>query len=85
MRDYGRYDEAQLRFTSWNKISDNFYVRSDGTQSYFFDLDDLRTLAAGAGLEVVETRYICRRYQNRKKRQVMHRVWVQARFRKPPT
>lgn len=35
-RDYGLYDHTMLRFKSGSKLGDNFYVRQDGTRSYFF-------------------------------------------------
>ena len=35
-RDYGLYDHAMLRFSRGHKISDNFYVRQDGTRAYYF-------------------------------------------------
>jgi methyltransferase-like protein 6 len=48
IRDYGRYDEAQLRFKKGAKLEDNFYVRQDGTCSFFFLLEEL--VAMGEGL-----------------------------------
>eukprot|EP00752_Nemacystus_decipiens_P003279 g3035.t1 len=44
VRDYGRHDEAQLRFAKGRRLGDNVYVRQDGTTSYFFSLEDLRRL-----------------------------------------
>ena len=35
-RDYGLYDHAMLRFSGGHKLSDNFYVRQDGTRAYYF-------------------------------------------------
>ena len=35
-RDYGLYDHAMLRFSKGHKISENFYMRQDGTRAYYF-------------------------------------------------
>ncbi|CAM9153748.1 unnamed protein product [Discosporangium mesarthrocarpum] len=47
LRDYGRYDEAQLRFGPGSRLGDNSFVRQDGTTSYFFSLRDLKGLFCG--------------------------------------
>lgn len=86
VRDYGRYDEAQLKLgTSRGKrLGEHFYRKHDGTYVYYFSLQDLeRLFVEKAGLEVLELGYIRRMHHNRATRERRRRVWVQGRFRKP--
>eukprot|EP00957_Ditylum_brightwellii_P209942 15364393-Ditylum_brightwellii.AAC.2 len=87
LRDYGRFDEAQLKLGSskGKRLSENFYVKHDSTRVYYFDLDDLERLfgSSGAGLVSIEKKYIQRVYKSRSDNTERRRVWVQARFRKP--
>ncbi|GAB1298690.1 tRNA N(3)-methylcytidine methyltransferase METTL6 [Apodemus speciosus] len=41
-RDYGLNDHAMLRFKAGSKLGENFYVRQDGTRSYFFTVEAIR-------------------------------------------
>ena len=84
-RDYGRYDEAQMKLgTSRNKmLSEHFYRKHDGTKCFYFNLEFLRQLFETAGLEVLELKYLRRMYRNNALRETRRRVWVQGRFRKP--
>eukprot|EP00743_Colponemidia_sp_Colp-15_P005175 GILK01005569.1.p1 GENE.GILK01005569.1~~GILK01005569.1.p1 ORF type:complete len:316 (+),score=56.90 GILK01005569.1:43-948(+) len=84
-RDYGLYDLAQLRLAQHHrsKLKDNFYVRADGTRAYYFSMENLSELFTRAGFEVIENKYHRRQITNRKLEQVMHRVWIQGKFRKP--
>lgn len=77
-RDYGLYDEAQLRFKKGSKICDNFYVRCDGTCSYFFSEHDMSRLSGNCGLKVIDCHYILRQYANREQKKARYRVWIQA-------
>lgn len=86
LRDYGKYDMAQLRFASRGnqKLKDNFYVASDRTRRYYFTVDEITELfGKQGGFEVIEVKNHYRMVENRKESKTMHRVWIQARFRKP--
>ncbi|XP_013166881.1 PREDICTED: methyltransferase-like protein 6 isoform X1 [Papilio xuthus] len=84
-RDYGRYDMAQLRFKPGHKISDNFYMRQDGTRSYYFTEEELSALFTEAGFEIVMNTYIQRRTVNFKEGIDVPRIFVQGKYRKPTT
>ncbi|XP_055593888.1 tRNA N(3)-methylcytidine methyltransferase METTL6 [Uranotaenia lowii] len=82
-RDYGLYDMAQLRFKAGNKIGENFYMRQDGTRSYFFADAEVERLFRDAGFETVVNNYIHRRTVNPKEGIDVPRIFVQSKFRKP--
>lgn len=78
LRDYALYDEAQLRFKKGSKLFDNFYVRQDGTCAYYFSEEDIARLATGAGLRVVENKYIRKQQANRAQKTARHRIFIQT-------
>ncbi|XP_041973866.1 tRNA N(3)-methylcytidine methyltransferase METTL6 [Aricia agestis] len=82
-RDYGRYDMAQLRFKAGHKIAENFYMRQDGTRSYYFTEEELEKLFVEAGFEVLSNTYVQRRTVNFKEGIDVPRIFVQGKYRKP--
>jgi hypothetical protein len=86
-RDYGRYDLAQIKLgTQRSKLLDvdNFYRKHDGTKCYYFTMEDIEDLIQqqNGALEILELRYIRRKYINRSLQCERRRVWVQGRFRR---
>lgn len=81
-RDYGVNDMTQIRFKPGHKIFDNFYMRQDGTRSYFFQLDELKELFLSNGFEEIIVSYIETKTVNKKEGIDVPRVFVQGKFMK---
>ena len=82
-RDYGLYDMAQLRFKPGNKIGENFYMRHDGTRSYFFSLEETQKFFGSAGFDIVQNNFIERRTINKKENLNVQRWFLQGKYQKP--
>ncbi|XP_037310001.2 tRNA N(3)-methylcytidine methyltransferase METTL6 [Pungitius pungitius] len=82
-RDYGLNDHAMLRFKAGSKLGENFYVRQDGTRSYFFSKELLAELFADAGLQALSNEYVLRETVNKKEGLRVPRVFLQSKFTKP--
>lgn len=83
-RDYGRHDMTQLRFKPARLIRPDLYFRGDGTAVHYFSLEELAGLVEAAGFTVLRNEVDRRLLVNRQRRLTMYRVWIQARFQKPP-
>lgn len=82
-RDYGLNDTAQIRFKPGNKIGDNFYMRQDGTRSYYFTTEQIQEFVEKIGYEVIVNDYIHRKTINIKENVDKDRIFIQGKFRKP--
>nr|XP_002129350.1 methyltransferase-like protein 6 isoform X1 [Ciona intestinalis] len=82
-RDYGLNDWAMLRFNNGSKISENFYVRQDGTRAYYFKKEELESLTCASGFDVVSNEYVMRETINKKKNLKVPRVFLQGKYQKP--
>lgn len=81
-RDYGLYDMAQIRFKPGHKISENFYMRQDGTRSYYFSINLINHLFESCGFTKIRNDYIYRRTVNLKENVDAPRIYVQSIFSK---
>lgn len=79
-RDYGLYDYAMLRFAPGHKLSDNFYVRQDGTRAYYFSIEKLTEIVEEAGFAPTTCDYVHRKTVNKKEGLAVPRIFVQAKF-----
>lgn len=82
-RDYGLYDMAQIRFKAGHKIADNFYMRQDGTRSYYFSTEEIAKLFIETGFDIISNTYIHRKTINKKENIDVPRIYVQSKLRKP--
>ncbi|KAI8968884.1 S-adenosyl-L-methionine-dependent methyltransferase [Mycotypha africana] len=84
-RDYGIYDEAQIKFSAATdkRLGDNLYVRQDGTLSYFFSTVDLRNRFENEGFSTLNCQYVYRETINRGRELRVDRIFAQAKFQKP--
>ncbi|KAL9230397.1 hypothetical protein vseg_005758 [Gypsophila vaccaria] len=80
-RDYATGDLAQERFICKNqKISENFYVRGDGTRAFYFSEEYLRHLFEDNGFGTEEIELCCKQVENRSRELIMNRRWIQGVF-----
>ena len=56
------------------------YARHDGTRSYFFNIEEMKELAAQSGLEIENISYCERMTVNKKENVEAKRLFLQARF-----
>ena len=82
VRDYAAGDLALERFAARDgqRLSENFYVRGDGTRAYFFTSKHLSSLFADQGMVLEELAIHERVITNRGKGVNMERRWVQASY-----
>ena len=86
VRDYAAGDMKQSRFDQKGaKMKDNVtYQRGEGTFAHYFTIDELRSLCCddGVPLNPIQLMNVQRDIVNRKADLTMHRIWIQAKFRR---
>lgn len=86
LRDYGRYDLTQLRLKSGRLLSENLYIRGDGTRVYYFTNSELATIfSTQKGWQITQNAIDKRLLVNRKENKRMYRAWIQLKATKIAT
>ena len=90
IRDYGVNDHSMIRFKPGHKLDERFYLRQDGTRTYFFTLDEIDDLLmkppldenaeSGALFDKCTNEYVFRETVNVKESLRVPRVFVQSKF-----
>jgi methyltransferase-like protein 6 len=65
-----------------HKLSENFYVRQDGTRAYFFSLEYLTNLLNQSQFNIDELSYVLKETVNIKEDICVPRVFIQGKFQK---
>ncbi|EFJ09092.1 hypothetical protein SELMODRAFT_447844 [Selaginella moellendorffii] len=80
-RDYAVGDLSEERFRKKDQqISENFFVRGDGTRAFYFSEDFLSELFMKEGFAVEALDVVCKVVENRSKGLAMDRKWIQGAF-----
>ena len=79
-RDYGADDMAKYRFKEDRILSDNLFVRQDGTFTQYFEFKDLESLFISAGFKTKTFSVVEKEIHNRKDEVSMKRKFLQAEF-----
>ncbi|KAM7254574.1 hypothetical protein ACFE04_003954 [Oxalis oulophora] len=81
VRDYAIDDYAQVELQCRDRmISEDYYVRGDGTTSFFFSEDFMSTLFLEAGFNTVDINTYCKKIENHRQKVTMDRRWIRAIF-----
>ncbi|XP_059641554.1 tRNA N(3)-methylcytidine methyltransferase trm141-like isoform X1 [Cornus florida] len=79
LRDYALGDYAQVKLQNKNQmVSENFYIRGDGTCSFYFSEDSLSALFTRSGFNIIDMNIYCRQIENRSRNITMDRRWIRA-------
>ncbi len=65
-----------------HKLSENFYVRQDGTRAYFFSIEYLTNLLNQSQFNINELSYVLKETVNIKEDICVPRVFIQGKFQK---